>query len=1046
MLYSRSRRIRSRRGSSSGHHFDRLHSKSPPDELLQAILENIGSRAEYKPTAAEMPPTSYVTVSSKQLPRRGRLGATNRRQRRSDGAAHFQDGTVIVEDVPPASTPTLVVNEAGQMACAWSYINPSAVPPFGHGVAVTRFDDEQWEGSLHGFNLFDDAVASNPVMLAIPGANMHIVVFTRIDLPNEVLAEASMSNAAGGELFYATMASAAPDGPGNASEPGRLTDNNVMDASQALHEAHGSVLLTYFRQNSANIADPVFTLLTRQWDHAASTFREEGVVATGDYAGPAQHSQTADGAEIIVFYQLNSNRTGYVVVYSWRLPATEWSAPARVDLSTVSDIQRDAQLLGGRSDGKFLVGWLSENVVYYRLVSLYAQADSQAPASPGLGPFTLSGALATHTTEKLLSVRAAGHEISYLATLDTELAPMDDGRQNRSLHSENRVLHFHSLPDAAGGFGDDTRRPIPIAQATLVDKKEIGHTLAYDAKHSRVVIATQEELVDTVDIRLSVHNLRVDTVNILPDLAVEDMQMDPARPAVTFRVTNRGLLPAPASEVEVFRGTLAREIVSRIVTQSVPALLPGETKHFRVDVPHASLADATLSRVWANVVTNFEETSISNNHKSAFPHFSALSIHKAGWRPGTGASITIEASLQSTAAQDTRGSVGMAICTLLETKDGNGVVYNESWHVIGRAEARVDGRVGYGSFIVPAAALLSNTVLVLLTHDQVGLETSVVDLASASKIHAKRVKVPLKPNLYVDENSVSISQQGDQVRRAVFDVVANIKNTGLSAVENASVQIWLPGARANASMTLAEQAHTGLLLRQDLVSIGGRSNTSVVFETDGIRLGHSKVVVLLNEDRNLEESAYADNAAIKHVHLAASAQIQIDVASATLAKGNSAISALVRNTGGEDHRMGSLFALATNADGLDDFEHQVLGEPARALSVPAGGAHEFVVDLHDISMLTDCTHRNVMLAYVQAEQVVDGRIPLASAIAAQAETPTGSVVFIPIETLLDDGDACDRRTNWPPVADNQTRLVFQDAPVPIKCAGYDPEDDAFVCM
>ena len=1043
-LYRRNRR--SLRDTSQ---FDRLHSKSTPDELLQAsigILENIGAGTERElreSLEVKLPPARYANVSNRQMPRRARLGVTSRRHRRSDGASHFQDGAVIVEDVAPASTPTLVINEAGQMACAWSYINPNAVPPFGHGVALTRFDDGQWEGTLQGFNLLDDTVASNPVVLAVPGENLLIVVFNRIVLPKETLLEASMANAAGGELLYATMPFVTSSPPVQAKEPVQLTNNHVMDGSASLHTEHGEIVLTYFRQNSANIEDPSFTLITRRWDAASQTFGEENTVASGNYAGPARHSQTTQGGEVVVFSQQNANRDGYVIVYSWRsAPSAEWSVPARIDRATQSFVQKDPQLLGGRRDNNFLIAWLADNVAYYRMVALPMDEsdEEQTPIA------ALSIVAMTHTTEQLLSVRAADHEMSYLVTLDTELASAEAGQQNKSLHSANRVLHFHALPDSAQVFGDN---PVPMAQSSVLEKKETGHVLAYDPKHHRIVVATQEELVDALDIRRTVQNLRTDTVDILPDLAVEDLHMNSENQIVTFQITNHGLLPAAVSEVQVFLGTITQEVATLIKTEVVPELQPGETKIFQADVASGSLANSTLSRVWASSVTSFAETTTANNHRSTFPDFRVLELRKVNWRAADdGASITIEALLRSNATRGSNGNVGMAICTLQQTKDSDGVVYNESWHIIGRATVSVGGHTGHGSLSVPTESLLSSDVLVVLTHDLVDATTVTMDPSSASNIHTKRVKVPLKPNLYIHENSVVISESPPRApgRQSQFSVAATVTNTGLSPVKNATVQVWLPDSRANGTMPLADQARTGLLLRQEQVNVNRGGSTSVEFETDGLKVGHSKIIVLVNEDRRLEESAYADNTMLKDVYIAAAAQVQIDASSVTLSNDNSAISVVVRNTGTGEHRMGSLFALVTDSDTLDSLDSQVLGEPSMALSISSGGAFEFTVDLHDVSMLTDCTHRNVLLAYIQADRVVDGGVPLSAAIATQADTPAGSAVFVPLQTLLDDGDACDRRRNKPPVANNQTLSVFQDKPMQIKCDGYDPEGDAFGCV
>ena len=945
------------------------------------------------------------------------------------------------------SAPILAVTETGQMLCAWNYINPERRAPFGHGVALTRFNDGQWNSTMEGFNLEDTTVAAGPVVMVIPGKSTYLVVFNRIVLPTTILIEPSLANAAGGELFFSTV-SASTDKP---PEPVRLTDNNVMDGSPSLHESAEGVVLTYLRQSTANIEDPSFSILLRHFHADTSTWTEEVTVAVGSYGGPAKYVQTVDGNEIVAFLQQNVNADGFFTVYSCRLTAqTTWSTPARIDLTDGTERQKDVQLLSGRPDGKVLVGWLCESTPYYRLLSFPDHEQGQAYLLRDSGVTATSRGVRAFATETLLAVRAPGHGVSYFATLDSELDTTSNVNSNRTVYTPNRVLNFHAIPDNFQKF-DPAADAMPIAQSSPVDKKETRHTLVYDGMHSRIIVGTQEELKRASGSPASngVRNLRVDTIGIQPDLAVENITMDPATRVVEFRIANHGLLTANASQVELFFGDIGRVKFQSIKTFSLQCLRPGATKSFRFTTANISLPHNSFARIWASVALSFKETTTENNHKSVLPTFSTMELQDANWQIKDSTMLQIDTLIRTNTSLALKGEIGVVVCTRKMIQGGNGDVYNKSWQIVGQSAASFKGGVGSGSVSIPVHRLLSNEVLVVLVHDEptFGIDGQIeFDPTWHKKAQTKQIKVPFTPNLFVSEETVHVSQSNR--RQNLASVIALVENGGLSPVVNASVEIWLADPRSPETLSPTEQAYTGILLHRATVDIGVRQNATVAFDTDALKSGHSKVVVLVNEERRIKESAYADNTVLQHVYIAASANIQIDTRSVALVVDKPAISVVVQNLGGEDLKMGSLFALMTNSGGItnsvDHFKYEVLGEPTLA-SIPAGSEREVRVAVSNLNMLTACTYQTVVLAFIDAGRVVDGELPLAIAIADQIGLPTASVAFLPLETLMQDSDICNRLQNEPTVADNRTLTVFRDTPMYVKCDGYDPEGDPFAC-
>ena len=328
--------------------YDHLERNSPNANFVQAsmdIVEDLSLASSLKEGNVDFSQgpsgwhARYLTFSGTQSFPTTHMNVSAHRRRRSDGAWHFQDSAVVVEDVPQCGRPTIAVTGSSELILGWSYLAPDAVPPFGYGIGFRRWDGGQWSTGLHGFDLDSDTVSSTPVFAVLPGTDQYVVAYLRIVMPRELLLDPSLGNVVGSEIFTAVVSASAINTPPQPSS--RFTTNSVMESDPRLHATPSTVVLTYIRQSSGNDDSFEYAVLLARWNTGTAAFDVADEIAAGEYGGPVRYAASGSN-EMLAFYQRDQFTEQYFAVYScWSADTAAWSDPARLDLRSSSYIRNE---------------------------------------------------------------------------------------------------------------------------------------------------------------------------------------------------------------------------------------------------------------------------------------------------------------------------------------------------------------------------------------------------------------------------------------------------------------------------------------------------------------------------------------------------------------------------------------------------------------------------------------------------------------------------------------------------------------------------------
>lgn len=1062
-----------------------------------------------------------------------------RHRREEDGAWHFQASVNVVEDVPINACPNVAVTSSADMAISWSYVDGTKEAPFGHGVALSQLVDGRWSEQLGGIDTDNEHVTAGASIVAVPGTSNMLVAFMRIVAKRATLMEPKLGNAAFGEIYYSLLD--ATDPQGNTTEPRRLTQNSVIDADPQLHtddsSTRATLTLTYLRQGSPNVDDPVKTVIMRRWDKAASTFGPEQIIAKGLLGGPVKFALSGS-AEMAAFYKQDTATKKFFAVYSCRLsPQSAWTAPTRLDLNPAGPNQQsDIQLLGGRADGKILAAWLSTRVKNstdpeWRLVSIPGHATGQTHR------LKTPNATKHFYTHSLKSVRATKQKSSYLITIDTPFNVTATAFSGKPVYLTNEDMKLHAMLDSSQTFP----KPLSIARETLeknknpVIYKAQQHNFAYDPKHERVVIAAVVEAHNRDKPGRVRRNLRVDTIDVRPDLAVDLLSVDVESMNVSVTVTNHGLQPTGTGTLAVYFGEIGGAKTKDLRNMVLKGLVSGESASFDFVLDQKELVDGNMARLWASAqLDSGTEAHMNNNLLDTYPGFkNSFGINTFEWEvlaPGHAGSnsfgprqdaggdgqnnatrntsrtrrsdpkrtepeITVNVVLDVDMLQRVNGDVAVVLCTLYETKDADGIVYDAQWQPIAHANAKTRAGIGVSMAEltgITAAELQEGRMLIVVLERHLPTPTKYIEVRKlVGNLPHQRVKefvLPAAPDLNSNDKDVE-AVIVDPTDPSVATITVDVANIGIRSMVGAVAEVWLPGTRlvagsspitetfgpvsgnastppSNASTppsdngnlpkeTHVEWARRGVMLHSTTIDVPGRGKTRLSFQTDDLHVGHNEVVVLLNPDAAIDEPNYLNNVVTKAIHLDAPNNVEIDHSSivyqpGTAASNQTEIHVTVKNGGLKTMRSGALFGFQQDSKDMYNYEYLMISEPV-FVDIPASSSAVISMKVAKAENLLNCEFPHITFAFLQADGIAEASETVQTAISYQEGLPEASIYRTHVSDILRNGSVCAERAaeNQLPVADGLQFSVFRDpwpqTGVPVLCGGFDPEGFAVVC-